>query len=153
MKIGTRFVLVKGVGTDASPLGSFDSALIDAGVSDYNLVKVSSIMPANMVIENSISLPGGDAVFIAYATKTLSSNDTMAAAIAVAMPIDKSKIGVIMEVSDTCSEKEAIEKAEELAIASMKKRNLAIDNVISCGISSVGNESYFTTVFAGIAMY
>lgn len=153
MKIGTHFVLVKGTGSDVSALGSFDSALLEAGISDYNLVKVSSIMPANMTLEKSVNLPGGNVIFIAYATKTILSNDLIAAAIAVAMPVDKSKIGVIMEVSDTCSEKEAIEKAESLAVNAMRKRNLEVEKVLSCGTSSVGNGSNYTTVFAGIAMY
>ena len=153
MKTGTRFTIVKGIGSDTSELGSFDSSLISAGISDYNLVKVSSILPANMEQKDSVTLVGGEAIYIAYASKTTSKSESIAAAIAVALPKDPSKVGVIMEVSNECSEEKAIQTAESLAIVALKKRGCEVDRVLSCGVSTVGINGVYTTVFAGIAMY
>jgi arginine decarboxylase len=39
------FFLVSGVGYGSTELTSFDAALLDAGIGDFNLVRMSSIMP------------------------------------------------------------------------------------------------------------
>ena len=41
-----------GCGTAKEKLASFEMALRDAGIAEYNLVKVSSIMPPNCKIIN-----------------------------------------------------------------------------------------------------
>ena len=153
MKTGTRFALVKGVGIDYSSIGSFDSSLLSAGVSEYNLVKVSSILPANMIFEKNIDIDAGDVVFIAYATKTVKSSSQVAAAIAIALPKDKSQIGVIMEVTNDSDENKAIEEAIHLAKNAMNKRGFEVERVLSCGISAIGNLEEYTTVFAGVVMF
>lgn len=153
MKTGTRFALVKGVGIDYSSIGSFDSSLLSAGVSEYNLVKVSSILPANMIFEKNIDIDAGDVVFIAYATKTVKSSSQVAAAIAIALPKDKSQIGVIMEVTNDSDENKAIEEAIHLAKNAMTKRGFEVERVLSCGISAIGSLEEYTTVFAGVVMF
>ena len=53
--------LAKGVGTGPTKLSAFDAALNDAGVSNYNLIRLSSVIPPNSVIEpHKIKVsPGG----------------------------------------------------------------------------------------------
>ncbi len=43
--------LVKGIGHGATKLSAFDAALQDAGVSNYNLIVLSSVIPPHAVIE------------------------------------------------------------------------------------------------------
>ena len=40
-----HFYIASGVGRDMYELVSFDNALINAGLSNYNLLRVSSILP------------------------------------------------------------------------------------------------------------
>lgn len=44
-------VLATGVGDGPTPLAAFDSALLDAGVANYNLITLSSVIPPGSVIE------------------------------------------------------------------------------------------------------
>ncbi|MFO8109311.1 MAG: pyruvoyl-dependent arginine decarboxylase [Thermoplasmata archaeon] len=45
-----RYVVCKGSGTSSvSQINAFDEALVDAGVGDLNLIKVSSVLPPDIV--------------------------------------------------------------------------------------------------------
>lgn len=45
----TRFTVTTGIGiSDISFMNAFDNAMIDAGIGDINLVKVSSVLPPNI---------------------------------------------------------------------------------------------------------
>lgn len=43
--------VVKGSGEASTPLSAFDGALKDAGVSNYNLITLSSVIPPNSVVK------------------------------------------------------------------------------------------------------
>ena len=62
-----RFKITSGKGAAEHGINAFDFALMNAGISDYNLVKISSILPPR-------------------------STES-----AVGIPKDKTKIGIIME--------------------------------------------------------
>lgn len=44
-------VLARGCGSGPTPLAAFDGALLDAGVANYNLICLSSVIPPGSVIE------------------------------------------------------------------------------------------------------
>jgi len=55
-----RFTIRKGTGkNDISALNSIDSALSDAGVGDYNLIRVSSLIPKDMTKTDEIDAEFG----------------------------------------------------------------------------------------------
>lgn len=43
--------IARGVGSGPTPLAAFDAALFDAGVANYNLITLSSVIPPGSVIE------------------------------------------------------------------------------------------------------
>jgi arginine decarboxylase len=45
--------IVKGAGEASTPLSAFDGALNDAGVCNYNLITLSSVIPPNSVVERT----------------------------------------------------------------------------------------------------
>jgi len=45
MKLPTRIILTSGIGTRLTKLNDFDSALLNAGIENFNLLQVSSIIP------------------------------------------------------------------------------------------------------------
>jgi arginine decarboxylase len=45
-------VLARGLGRGPTPLAAFDTALLDAGVANYNLICLSSVIPPGSVIEH-----------------------------------------------------------------------------------------------------
>ena len=50
------YTLVSGIGKSQFPLVAFDNALRDAGIGDYNLVRVSSILPPNCKFCDKIAI-------------------------------------------------------------------------------------------------
>ena len=70
--IDCKWCIATGVGRDQRPLVAFDKALLNAGVGNYNLVKLSSILPAKAVWCDTRILrkdvPDGSLLPTAYAT-------------------------------------------------------------------------------------
>lgn len=54
--------VVKGAGEASTPLSAFDAALKDAGVYNYNLITLSSVIPPGSVVEkqNTYETPEGE---------------------------------------------------------------------------------------------
>lgn len=133
-KLPTRYWLVSGHSEGYTPLNAFDQALLAAGVGDTNLVRMSSILPPGCVKIAPQKLPYGALVPVAYAEQVGSEpGATVSAAVAVAIPMDPSLPGLIMERHGfgPLSETEAI--VREMAIQGMKHRNREIREVLSIG--------------------
>ena len=154
MVIGKSFSMVSGLGTNRySEIESFDLSLINAGIGDYNLVKLSSILPPRTQFRNEIELSKGEILYLAYAHKTIFSSGIVSSAIAVGIPVNPMDVGVIMETSGL-QEKDIIEDyAREMVIRAMKKRNIQIEKVMSTSIQAKGKENLYTTTFAGLCIF
>jgi len=114
----TRVTLAAGTagGADAStPLNAVDAALLAAGIGNINLVKLSSIVPPRVTIVPLPRIRPGAIVPTAYAIMVSDvPGDTIAAAVGWALPEDRAAAGVIMEVHDRMSGKEAERQVEEM---------------------------------------
>lgn len=70
-------VVVSGVGDGVSELGAFDAALADAGLHNYNLVTLSSVIPPGASVVTREAFPAdrglavGDAVAVVLARGTV----------------------------------------------------------------------------------
>lgn len=54
-------LVTSGTGEAATELAAFDRALLDAGIANYNLIRLSSVIPAgSMVMEKRPDLPGSE---------------------------------------------------------------------------------------------
>jgi len=117
------YFLVSGSSEGYTRLNAFDGALLNAGVGNTNLVKVSSIIPPHSKEVQPIKLPEGTIVPTAYAH--ISSDipgEIISAAVAVALPKDEEQPGLIMEYSAQ-GDKEEIELiARNMASEGMKMR-------------------------------
>ena len=103
--IASKYCTSKGVGISERRLPSFDKALLDAGVGNYNLVRLSSILPPRCekvdVADLSKHLPEGSLLPTAYSTISSDEKWTrIASAVAIGFPEDEDRVGVIMEYSD-----------------------------------------------------
>ena len=64
------FWLASGSAEGATPINAFDNALLDAGVGNLNLVKVSSVVPTGAVmLEKPMPIGPGTLVPSVYATR------------------------------------------------------------------------------------
>lgn len=93
-----RFFLASGSGEASTELNAFDAALLDAGIGDTNLIRVSSILPPGAQEVESFEFPKGSMVPLAYGEMSSSEPGTaISAAVAVGIPEDETKAGLIME--------------------------------------------------------
>jgi arginine decarboxylase len=64
------FWLASGSAEGATPINAFDNALLNAGVGNLNLVKVSSVVPTGAVmLDQPVSIDPGTLVPAVYATR------------------------------------------------------------------------------------
>lgn len=127
-----KVFFTKGVGRSIRELESFESALRDAGISQYNLVRVSSIIPPNCEVisrEKGIPLlhPGGITFLVLARIQSNEPNRLMSACIGLGIPKDTNTYGYLSEYENYGeSDEVAGEKAEDMA-ATMLASTLGID--------------------------
>jgi len=147
-----NFFIVAATGVGKTELNAFDKALFEAGISEYNLVKVSSIIPPGAKETHILELPKGSYLPIAYGAITCSEEGTIiTAAIAVGLPEDENLCGVIMEFAGYISEEEAKEKAKFMAEEALKMRGGGIKKINVKSVSMMVKEP--SCVFAGVALW
>lgn len=152
MEIYKKYCLVCGKGKDNYDIGSFDSALIDAGVGNYNLVKISSILPPGCQYVDHINATPGSVLYTAYISETTTQCEKIAVAIAVAIPEDEQNCGVIIKYTHRGSKHEAEEVAALIARNAMGKRGISVAQVKVLGAEISGDNSCYSTAFAGLIL-
>lgn len=130
-RVPRLFFLVKGNGKHKEKLASFETALKDAGISQFNLVRVSSIVPPRcrmITREQGLKhLHAGEIVNLVLAqNETNEPRRLMAASIGIAIPAKKDQYGYLSEHhSFGETDKAAGDYAEDLA-ASMLATTMGI---------------------------
>lgn len=119
--VAKEIFLTRGVGRHREKLASFELALRDAGIAEYNIVRVSSIFPPHCKLvsrrEGQAKLSPGQVLYTVVAeSATNEPNRLVAASIGVAIPRDRSRCGYLSE-HHSYGEKEqkAGDYAEDLA--------------------------------------
>lgn len=152
--IATKYKIGSGVGKSMNHLVSFDKALISAGVGNYNLVRLSSILPADCELTDKIDLPEGSLLPTAYST--ISSNkkgDRLVSTIGVGIPVDENNVGVIMEYSAIGqSSEDALDTLSDMIEEAFDERGWKIQKIIkTCAEAEVITNGENVTTFACIA--
>lgn len=133
LPVPSKFKLVAGRGEGATPLNAFDSALIDAGIGNLNLVRISSILPPAAQHVPDLEIPPGALVPTAYGyLKCCEPGRVIAAAIGVGLSYDT--YGVIMEFEGFCSKEEAEERVRSMVEEGFRMRHLPLRQVLVKGI-------------------
>ncbi len=128
----TKYYLVRGCAEGYTPLNAFDSALINAGVGNTNLVKMSSILPPRCEKIPPVKLPQGALVPAAYAShESTRPGEIITAAVAIAYPADEDHCGLIMEYHEAAPEAEVEAKVRRMAEEGMRFRGQKIKKVES----------------------
>jgi len=150
----TKYFLVKGSSEGFSLLNAFDGALLASGVGDTNLVRMSSILPPRCTVlePRPTSLPQGALVPVAYASICSDlPGEIISAAVAIGIPKDADKAGLIMEFSARTEEKAVVEQVRKMVEKGMEMRNREIKEIISisatCKVVNTG------AVFAGVVLW
>ena len=131
------YCLVKGASEGRTRLNAFDNSLLNAGVGDTNLMRMSSILPPGAEEQSieDIELPDGGLIPLAYATiDSTTPGRYISSAIAVGIPEDDSKPGVIMEFEDH-SRLDHVEKiVRQMVVDAFEYRKRELKEIKSIGI-------------------
>ena len=152
----TQYLLRSGSGEAPFALVAFDQALISAGLANYNLLKVSSILPAECMEAESLELPEGEGSALLVAYGSISSDtpgDLIASAIAVGIPEEIGRVGVIMEVSGHFDAKTADEEAREMVRLAMENHGIALADIKSSSIEKRVEVGEHACVISALAMW
>ena len=131
------YSLVRGAAEGRTRLNAFDKSLLEAGVGDTNLMRMSSILPpgAEQVKVSEMVLPKGGLVPLAYATiDGTTPGQMISAAIAVGIPEDDSEPGVIMEFEDHAELKTVEAIVRQMVVDGFEYRNRKLKEIKSFGI-------------------
>lgn len=137
VKTPNIYCLVKGSAEGHTRLNAFDNALLEAGVGDTNLMRMSSILPPAAVQTDvkDIVLPKGGLIPLAYATIDGTTPGRMiSAAIAVGIPEDDREPGVIMEFEDHAPLSNVEDIVKQMVVDGFKYRNRKLKEIKSIGI-------------------
>ena len=147
----SSYFIVSGSGDADQPLLAFDKALLDAGIGDVNLIRISSIIAPAVKRIAPIQLSRGSFVATAYGHYISSKRGAqIAAAIAIAHPRESDQASIIMEYGAEGNAIAAEQKARKMALDALEYRGLEIDRVESTSVECI--VSLTGCVFAGIAI-
>lgn len=120
--------LAAGGGEGEAKLTAFDKALLDAGIGNLNLIRVSSILPPNCDYEADFPVPAGSLTPTAYGSLICDEpGREIAAAIGVGFAEDD--YGVIMEFAGYCGKAEAEERVAAMVREAFSVRGKALREV------------------------
>jgi arginine decarboxylase len=153
LMLAKSFSIVTGHGVGNTELDAFDAALLNAGIGNMNLVKVSSIIPPHCIFRPNFKFQEGQLVYIAYVDKISgTTGENIAAAIGVARPKDLSLAGLIMEYcgSGTCKSAEAVVKG--MCISGMKRRSITEYDIQLYSTETEVGDNY-SCAFGGVVLW
>lgn len=153
MEAPKKYCLVSGIGKDVYEISSFDSALLDAGIGNYNLVKISSILPPESHSVDTIRATDGSILYTAYITETTTDCEQISVAVAVAIPENRRSCGVIIKHTLKGPKSEAEKRASWLAERAMEKRGIPVARIESIGAEVTGGDTCYSTAFAGVVLF
>lgn len=112
----TKITLVKGTSEGETPLTAFDGALLEAGIGNFNLIKVSSIIPPGAEFVDLPDIPEGALVPTVYSQIHSSLPGEIISA-CVGAGISEEGLGMLYEFSH----KGTAQVAEEIVTAMIKE--------------------------------
>ncbi len=146
----TCYFLTAGRGVASTELNAFDAALLDAGVGDTNLIKMSSILPPGAVEIERLTLKKGSFIPLAYGDRTSDiCGEKISAAVAVGIPEDPLEAGLIMEFSHVGDPESCEEIARNMVMEGMeimRKRSILEIKSISTSIEVTKVGAVFAAV-------
>lgn len=135
---------------------SFDNALLRSGVGNFNLVRLSSILPLGAQKHDVEDIALGSLLPIAYAVETTNTKgDCVSAAVAIGFPkVDgdaEDFCAVIMEYEGHCKKDEAIVRVVEMVTEGFENRGWELDRIEFDACEAWSYAGEYVTAFAYVA--
>ena len=146
-----RFFVTSGISEGAvSELNAFDLALRDAGVTDCNLVGVSSIIPSGAEETEPVPIPKGAITFCVLAEMVGSGGERAGAGLAWSFGTTQEgeRFGIVAEHTggELPSEIEATVQADLMVMA--EAREMVLENVRTTAVSTLCRDGFGSAVAA-----
>ena len=144
--------VVWGTASGPTKLSSYDAALAEAGVENYNLVSVSSILPADAEVEVVGTAPdlgpAGHRLTVVEARATAAGPTSVAAALGWA---DGNGPGLLYEAAGEIDESDARERVRQGLAAGKELRDWNFENErIESVTAEAEPETYVTAVVLAV---
>ena len=145
--------VVSGTSTGPTALAAYDAALADAGIHNYNLVRVSSVIPAESRIEVLDTAPDlgpvGGKLTVVEASETVEAGTTACAALG--WTLDERSRGLFYEASGT--DLETVEATVETGLAAgrdLREWTFVNEEVVTAEAGPAADGTYASALVAGI---
>lgn len=116
-----RIRIVAGSGRGPTQTAAYDAALAEAGVHNYNLVTLSSVIPANATVERTGTAPDlGPAGRGLYVVEAVETTDEGTATAAIGWARDPDGPGIFYEVAG--DDEKAVREAVRTGLAAGRDR-------------------------------
>jgi len=128
LPLPTCYKLAAASSEGESPLTAFDRALLNAGIGNINLVRISSIMPPGTVHRPDMEIPHGSLVPAAYGY-IVSEEPGRVISAAAGVGTAEGGFGVIMEHSGFITKEEAEQDVREMIEEAFRARGLELKEI------------------------
>lgn len=127
-----KFTLVAGSSEGETKLTAFDKALLNAGIGNINLIRVSSILPPGVEFVEKLEIPPGSLTPTAYGFITSEVEGELIAA-AIGTGIGDS-FGIIMEFGGKCTKDEALKRVADMVREAFETRGIPLRDIMVKGV-------------------
>ncbi len=147
-------MLTTGRGEGDTALTAFDAALLDAGLGNYNLVKMSSIMPPGARPSSRLheEMPPGSLLPVAYGFLTSDQPGQIVSA-AVAVGFTGATYGLIMEQKAQQPREETERQVMEMVREGLTRRGLPTAEIRVAGTECRVAAGRVACAFAAVAIW
>lgn len=123
-----KFFVTAGSAAGESRLTAFDNALLEAGIGNLNLIKVSSILPPGIQYCPEMEIPPGSLIPTAFGFIISDvPGEIISAAVGVGLSPDT--FGVIMEFTGKCGKEEAEKTIREMLVEAFRARGMELAGI------------------------
>ncbi|MFX1294891.1 MAG: pyruvoyl-dependent arginine decarboxylase [Promethearchaeota archaeon] len=143
-----KIVIVKGIGEGSTALSAFDAALHIAGISNFNLVELSSIIPKNtsIIIQEKFDYPYEVGQIQPVVISHIESNEKGREISAGLGWILANEGGVFIEISGSFEKKQCIENINFSLSEMIKRRSWNWDKKFNNYIVNTTVKDFFSSV-------
>ncbi len=160
MILPQKIVLTKGIGQGSTSLNAFDSALLNAGVGNFNLVRVSSIVPPNSKIINLNTdsedvLPAVGSIIPTVYSYLISNRpgEKISVVLGIALPKNEKKNGLIFEYSCRGSFGQAKRNCRQMIKEAAELRKMKIKKNFFVGNECIVGERYCCVIALALMLF
>lgn len=151
MYYAKNYKMSSGTGYGKTRITAFDKALLEAGVGNYNLSRLSSILPVEAEPKEEIDLKIGSLLPIAYAEMIAKDGEKAQAAVAIGRPVDKNNVCVIMEYETTDDNENAVEIVIDMVKEGFEARGWELESIVWDGAECTAKDGEYAVAFACVA--